>query len=260
MRRGRALVIAGAIPSIPAAQSPASAAVAAVSEAHKPIAVSEVAPPSADPVSAADVSASVGAAVAADVSVDADLVVAADGGLDVAVGLGWRVDAVVGDLDSAGDGALAEARRLGVDVVDHPERKDSTDLELALEYACRRACEVHVLASAGGRLDHALAGLLVLASPRWATVALSATVDEARVQVLRGSHRLVGDVGEVVSLLAVGGPARVVRTWGLEYPLSDEVLDPTAARGVSNVIVASPAGVEVAEGVLLAVIPASCSQ
>ena len=185
----------------------------------------------------------------------ADLVIAADGGLDVALGLGWHVDVVVGDQDSASQEALERARGLGVEVVAHPERKDETDLELALEFSCQRAEQVHVLLSAGGRLDHALANLLVLASPRWASLTVSATVDAAQVEVVRGRRELTGAVGDTVSLIAAGGPARVARTWGLDYPLVNEMLEPTAARGVSNVIVAVPAGVEVIDGVLLAISP-----
>ena len=134
----------------------------------------------------------------------ADLVIAADGGLDVALGLGWHVDVVVGDQDSASDEALERARRRGVEVVAHPERKDETDLELALEFACQRAEQVHVLLSAGGRLDHALANLLVMASPRWTSVTVSATVDTAQVEVVRGCRELAGAVGDTVSLIAVG--------------------------------------------------------
>ena len=95
----------------------------------------------------------------------------------------------------------------------------------------------------------------MLASPRWAGVTLSATVDGAHVDVVRGHRRLAGAVGDPISLLAVGGPARVVSTSGLEYPLADEWLSPTAARGVSNSIVSDPVTIVVAEGVLLAIRP-----
>ena len=184
----------------------------------------------------------------------ADLVVAADGGLEVALSLGWHVDAVVGDQDSVSSETLDRARHLGIEVVGHPQRKDETDLELALEFARERAEAVHVLLSSSGRLDHALANLLVLASPRWAAIAVSATVDAAHVDVIRGTKRLAGAVGDTVSLVPVGGPARV-RTWGLDYPLDDETLEPTSARGVSNIIVAVPAGVEVIDGALLVISP-----
>ena len=184
-----------------------------------------------------------------------DLVVAADGGLEAARHAGWPVHAVVGDLDSAGADSLEWARGVGAEIEDHPARKDFTDLELAMEFACRRAPEVHVIASAAGRLDHAVANLLVLASPRWSDTTVSATVDAAHIDVVRGRRRLTGEVGETISLLAVGAPARIASTSGLEYPLSDEWLSPTAARGISNVVTGAPVTLDVVEGVVLAIRP-----
>ena len=185
----------------------------------------------------------------------ADFVIAADGGVDTARRLGLTVDAVVGDLDSASAAGLDWARSSGARVERHPARKDSTDLELALALAVDFAQSVHVVASAGGRLDHAAANLAVLASPRWASATVSATIGSAHVDVVRGLRRLGGAEGEAVSLLAVGGTARGVRTAGLAYPLDGEDLRPGEARGVSNVIVDPPPRVEVAGGVLLAIRP-----
>jgi len=184
-----------------------------------------------------------------------DLVIAADGGLDAARRWRLRVDAVVGDLDSAGEAALDWAERCGSTVDAHPVDKDATDLELAMALALRQVSAVHVLLPTGGRLDQAMASLAVLASPRWSSLEVSATVGEAHVTVVRGLRRLRGEVGEVVSLLAVGGPALVASTSGLLFPLVEEALSPTSGRGTSNVIVAAPPTVEVAEGVLLAIRP-----
>ena len=187
----------------------------------------------------------------------ADLVVAADGGLDAARKAGWPVHAVVGDLDSASAASLEWARGLGAEIEAHPVRKDSTDLELALEFASRRATEVHVIASGAGRLDHTIANLVVLASSRWAEIDVTATVDGAHIHVIRGLRRLAGEVGDTISLLAVGGPAQIASSAGLEYPLTNEWLSPTSARGVSNVIVGVPATLDVVQGVLLAIRPAT---
>lgn len=185
----------------------------------------------------------------------ADIVIAADSGVDTIRKLGGRVDILVGDLDSVSSEGLAWARSQRARILRHPVRKDATDLELALQIAADRAESVHVLASAGGRLDHAVANLLVLASQRWAGVRLSATVDSAHVDVIRGRCRLGGEVGDRLSLLAIGGPARIARTRGLEYPCVDEVLSPTSARGVSNVIIGVHPTVEVRSGVVLAIRP-----
>ena len=184
-----------------------------------------------------------------------DLVIAANGGLDAARRWGLRVDAVVGDLDSAGEAALEWAGRCGAVVEAHPAEKDMTDLELAMARALEQVDAVHVVLPPGGRLDHAVTNLAVLASPRWAALEVSATVGEAHVTVVRGRRRLRGEVGELLSLLAVGGPALVASTSGLLFPLAEEALSPTSGRGTSNVIVATPPTVDVVEGVLLAIRP-----
>jgi len=94
------------------------------------------------------------------------LVVAADSGVDFAYEMGWRVDVAIGDFDSISAEGLARATAEGVRIERHPTAKDHTDLELALDEAIRLgASDMVVLGIGGGRLDHLLANLLVLASP-----------------------------------------------------------------------------------------------
>ena len=186
----------------------------------------------------------------------ARLVVAADGGLDRAVSLGLAVDVVVGDLDSASPAALEHAEANGARIVRHPQAKDATDLELALdEAAALGASRVLVVGSDGGRLDHLLASLALLAADRYTALEIDALVGEAYVHVVRGARRLHGAAGELVTLLPLGGPAAGVTTEGLEYPLAGETLAPGSTRGVSNLFVRDVALVTVASGVLLAIRP-----
>lgn len=183
-------------------------------------------------------------------------VVAADGGLDRAASLGLAVDVVVGDLDSVSPATLRRAEADGVRVVRHPEAKDTTDLELALDEAVGLgATRVLVVGSDGGRLDHLLASLLILGSERYAALELDALVGGTLVHVIRGERTLRGAAGDLVTLLALGGPAAGVTTEGLAYPLTDETLEAGSSRGVSNVVVGGEATVSVARGVLLAVRP-----
>lgn len=184
------------------------------------------------------------------------LVIAADGGLERCARLGLRADVLVGDLDSAPVELVAAAERAGVEVVRHPARKDATDLELALDEALARGAErITVVCSAGGRLDHLLALALLLGSDRYRDVEVDALAGGARLHVIRGSRTLTGAPGELVTLLALGGPARGIVTEGLEYPLSGEALEPGSSRGVSNVFTAALARIDVAHGIVIAVRP-----
>jgi thiamine pyrophosphokinase len=191
----------------------------------------------------------------------AGTVVAADGGLARAAALGLDVDVVVGDLDSVAADALAAAEAAGARVVRHPVAKDATDLELALDEAVALgARRVLVVASAGGRLDHLAASLLLLAAERYASLEVDALVGDALVHVIRAARTLQGAPGELLTLLPLGGPARGVTTTGLEYPLADEALEPGSTRGVSNVFTEAEARVTVTAGVLLAVRPGGAAR
>jgi thiamine pyrophosphokinase len=183
-------------------------------------------------------------------------VVAADGGLLRARELGLDVDVVVGDLDSVTPEALAAAEAAGARVVGYPRAKDATDLELALDEALELGARRTLLvASAQGRLDHLLASLLLLGSERYARLELDALVGDALVHVVRDARTLAGVPGELLTLLALGGPATGVTTEGLEYPLAGETLEPGTTRGVSNVFLTGIATVRVRSGAVLAVRP-----
>jgi thiamine pyrophosphokinase len=183
-------------------------------------------------------------------------VVAADKGLEHALLLGLDVTLAVGDFDSASPEALAVAESAGVRVERHPEEKDATDLELALDAAAAmHPRRILVLAGEGGRLDHHLSTLLLLASDRYAPAEVDALVGATWVHVVRGGRTLEGAPGEIVSLLAVGGAAEGVTTEGLKYPLRGETLEAGSSRGISNVFAADSAHVALEEGVLLAIRP-----
>jgi thiamine pyrophosphokinase len=183
-------------------------------------------------------------------------VIGADRGLGYALALGLDVTLAIGDFDSASADSLAEAETAGVRIERHPVAKDATDLELALDAAIALGPErILVLAGRGGRLDHELASLLLLASDRYADVVVDALVGDTRVHVVRGERSLEGSRGELVTLLAAGGKAEGVHTEGLEYPLRGETLAAGSTRGVSNVFAEPVARVSVERGALLAIRP-----
>ena len=183
-----------------------------------------------------------------------DLVIGADGGVDVVLAAGLHPALVVGDLDSASASALARADAAGARVDRRPPDKDESDLELALAAAVAAgAPAVHAVLADGGRLDHQLANLLVLASARWSAATVTATVGRASLWVVRDHLALPLPVGAAGALQAVGAPADGVRTTGLRFPLRGERLEPLAARGIANEVVARLATVEVEGGVVLVV-------
>lgn len=183
------------------------------------------------------------------------LVVAADSGLDLARRLGVPVDLVVGDFDSADPAGVAAAAAAGALLERHPADKDATDLELALDAVLRLGrSPVLILGGAGwDRLDHLVANFLLVASPRYAPLRLHWWVKEAEVAPVHDRLELQGTPGDLVTLLAVGGPATGVTTTGLRWPLLGETLTPGSTRGVSNELAAATGTVSVESGALVAI-------
>ena len=183
-------------------------------------------------------------------------VVAADGGADAALALGLDVDLAIGDFDSVSAAGLAAVKAAGAIVERHPAAKDATDLELALDAAlAAEPRRILLVGAAGGRLDHLLSSLELLASSRYAHVELDAQLGSACVHVIRRARTFAGISGELLSLHALHGAAYGVTTEGLEYPLAGETLEPGSSRGVSNVFAASEARIALESGVLLAIRP-----
>ena len=192
------------------------------------------------------------------------LVVVADGGARHARQAGVRVDHLVGDLDSLSDAEVAQVHEAGATVHRHPTDKDETDFELAADLAVALASDrpdeeprVLVVGGSGGRHDHLVGNLVVLAGPRFATTAVTALMGTAVVQVARPDRpvALYGGVDSLASLYPVGIPAAGVTTAGLGYPLRDDTLSPGSARGTSNVVRQAPASVRLATGLLLVIEP-----
>lgn len=188
----------------------------------------------------------------------AEFCVAADGGIRHAHRVDRDPDVLVGDLDSVTPEDLARVDTSRTVVRLHPVDKDATDLELALDLVIERTAvtadrvDVLVVGGHGGRTDHLLANILLLAAERYADLRLTAWWGAEVLHVVRDRARLAGRDGSTVSLLAVNGPAHGVTTDGLHFPLSDATLAPGSSLGVSNRLVTSPATVSVRQGVVIA--------
>jgi thiamine pyrophosphokinase len=183
----------------------------------------------------------------------ADLVMAADSGYDAAVSLGYAVDVLVGDLDSIVTQTVPDH----VIVERHPRDKDQTDLDLALELAMRdEPSRVVVVGGTGGRLDHELATASLICDERWAEIELDWVSSRARAHVIRRRRIVHGDVGAIVTLLAVGGPVSGLTTRGLKWELANATFEPGSTWGVSNLMQTPIADIKVGSGCLLVVFPA----
>lgn len=156
---------------------------------------------------------------------------AADGGADHLARLGLRPAAVIGDLDSInretrawlGEGPLVE----------RPDQ-DRTDLDKALEYAFDDLGveRLTVLAAVGGRLDHDLGNLGLLA--RLAMGEKLVFEDEGhRILAVADEAALVAQPGETWSFWTYDPSVRVTID-GVRWPIEDATIDAGGRPSISN--------------------------
>lgn len=193
-------------------------------------------------------------------------IIGVDHGIGHALALGLPVHQAVGDFDSVSPADLDTVVAAGALVERYPVAKDATDFELALRVAVARGAGAHppprilVVGGHGGRLDHFLANVLVMAHPDFAEAEIVGYLGDAVVTVVRRAATVAGAIGATLSLLPVHGAAYGVRTTGLRFPLRGETLDAGTTRGVSNEFVAPEASITLDAGVLVAITEAALSR
>ncbi len=180
-------------------------------------------------------------------------IIAADSGIDRAAEVDLEVDIGIGDFDSVSGQGYLRAEAAGVDLIRYPANKNATDLELAMVHAMSLDPDrLVVTALAGGRFDHLIANVLLLGDQRFSSVEIDAFVGDQRLSIINDRRVLTGQIGSLVSLLPLGGPAVGITTIGLEYGLDNETLVAGSPRGMSNVLVGPLAVVSLLSGTLLA--------
>lgn len=181
----------------------------------------------------------------------ATAVIAADGGLRHLLALGRWPHVLIGDMDSLPAGA-EDALPPGIEIVRYGHDKDETDLELALRYAADHYPDpIEIVGAVGGRLDHTLANIALLAHPVLTGREVRLVEPHETLWLVTLRTEIHGHVGDIVSLLPLRDDVVVHRTTGLRWPLQDETLVFGQARGVSNELISPVATVAVATGQLI---------
>lgn len=190
-----------------------------------------------------------------------DRIIAVDGGLRHVRQIGVWPHVIVGDLDSAPAALVDEAVAHGATVQQLSADKDETDLQHAIAVAQGAGATSMIVACPfGGRLDHELASITVLASDDLAGIDVFATDGRRQMWVVREAIDLALPLGETVSLIPWRGDVHGVLTEGLAWPLVAETLYVGQARGVSNVVDAPRQSVRIDNGVLLVISDADHSR
>lgn len=184
-----------------------------------------------------------------------DYIIAVNGGTRHALSIGVVPQAIIGDLDSFTPEEQARIHPGKTIILRFPARKDETDLELALRHALEKnADEILLLAALGGRLDQSLGNVFLLALPELHGIDVKILEGRQTAFLIRDRAEILGQTGDIVSILPIGGDAIGVANRGLEWPLHDATLPLGSTRGLSNVMLEEHASISVQTGMLLCVV------
>ena len=132
-------------------------------------------------------------------------------------------------------------------------------MELALEEALASGADaVEVYGALGGRLDHTLANLLLLASFAERGLTVTAVGERERVTFLVGPGELAldgGEAGAIVSVFSLSDVATGVCEEGLKYGLDHVALTNRTSWGLSNELTGTAARISVESGTLAVFLP-----
>ena len=185
---------------------------------------------------------------------DDPVIICTDGAAERMREIGRVPHMIVGDMDSIGEETLLYFEEKGSRIVRHPERKDETDTQIALECAFEMAPErIRIFGALGGRIDHALANisLLVMCVKRGIDTKI---VDEGcELFVISDSCVIDSRKDETVSLLPLSTDVRGITLDGFEYPLTGATMEIGVPYGISNRLNGTRGTISVASGYLLVI-------
>ena len=163
--------------------------------------------------------------------------VAIDGGSNYLYEIGRLPDLLIGDQDSIDGGVLDWIRSNEVEELKFPSEKDSTDMELGIDYLHKKGCrELVIFGGTGTRLDHSLANIFLL--DRIDSLGMEGQIIDRnnRIFLVDGSMKIPRGLGEFVSLIPLTRSGAVVDLEGFKYPLDGYFMRFNTSIGISNEI------------------------
>ena len=190
---------------------------------------------------------------------DWDFLIVVDGGAHYALQLGLSIDAAVGDFDTLSREEFALlSRDPGIAWDIHIPQKDETDTELAIYTAEKLGVrKITILGATGGRIDHELSNLHMLAYCLERGIEAELVDPQNRISLFR--DRKVFDreqtYGKYISFIPLTERVEGLTLTGFLYPLQDKTLSIgiESGRCVSNELAGEKAEASLKSGILICI-------
>ncbi|HOV69183.1 MAG TPA: thiamine diphosphokinase [Clostridia bacterium] len=180
-----------------------------------------------------------------------DLIVCADGAVHWALQNNIRVDAIIGDMDSADSSALK-----AIEIIKRYNlHKDETDTWLAIDYAYSQGADcVHLYGALGKRLDHMLANLALLYKYKKAGQKIMLIDDYSYAYAAKGEIDLDLAAGKTISVFPLEDNVTILETRNLKYPVYNRALPVETPYFISNVTTGNPSIIKT-DGWVMIIVP-----
>lgn len=178
-------------------------------------------------------------------------IICADSGYAHAKKCGVTPDLIIGDFDSY-KGALPD----NIPVITVPPEKDDTDTGLCISCAIERGFDdITIYGGLGGRLDHTVANLQLIASAAEKNVSIRLLDETDEVYaVCCGSIEIPRRENCYISVFSFSDRADGVSEIGVKYCLDNATLTRSFPLGVSNEFAADTAVISVSKGTLIIIV------
>ena len=180
----------------------------------------------------------------------ADLIICADGGAKHLRKMGILPHVIIGDLDSISLQDKSFFENNNIKIIKHPVDKDSTDTELAVDYAIeQKAHGVTLIGATGSRLDHTLANIFLLKKITEKKIKCRIIDDNNEIFLVTDKITLK-KTNSFLSLIPLTEKTKGVTTTGLMYELNNAEIKFGTSLGISNQIINEKASISLKKGIL----------
>lgn len=184
-----------------------------------------------------------------------DYIICADGGANHIYNMGLKPDYIIGDLDSVDNDIVEHYQKLGVKFEKFPAKKDETDTELCVYLAkTLNATKIDFLAALGGRIDHTITNINLLYYIKQMGIIPRIISSKEEIYIAIDEEiSIIGNKGDLISVIPIKEDARGVTLKNLEYPLNNYYMRYGVPIGMSNVMVSNECKVKVEKGNLIVI-------
>nr|WP_297573007.1 thiamine diphosphokinase [uncultured Peptostreptococcus sp.] len=184
-----------------------------------------------------------------------ELIIAVDGGANHLYKMGIMPNYILGDLDSIDEEIRKYYESSEVVFKKFPTKKDETDAELAVWLVEEGGLlGIDIYGALGGRIDHELANIQLLYYILERGMYPRIISENEEIYILKNDEmNLKGNIGDIVSIIPIMGDARGITLANMEYSVEELDLKYSITRGISNVMEAEEAFINVRDGCMLVV-------